>query len=268
MCLVAKKTNVIFLAVFGLLLFGLFGASYTAMSSEYWRQHVPASLWGKDDFDVGQYFFNHDDAPGGAYDLGKAQLFYERAIAENPRVNNQVWYQSGRVDFIQGNFDAALSKFQKQQEYFGDEIPNVYYMTGLTYAYRARVTGSEEDWLRAEADFQKAVSFFPDTPWPYVDLAWVYFSQGKFEEMSPLLEKGLSYESNNPWLLNMYGLALLNTGSKALAHEYFLFAEEMAEKVTVEEWGRSYPGNSPALWEEGLHEFRSLIKKNIAVTSR
>jgi tetratricopeptide (TPR) repeat protein len=267
MCLVNKKSNVILVIVFGLLTFSLFGASYIVMNSDYWQYQVPASLWGKGDFAVGQYFFNHDDNPGGAYDLAKAQFFYERAITQNPQGNNLLWYQSGRVDFINGNFDTALLKFEKQREYFGDTVPNVYYMTGLTYAYRARVTDSKEDWRKAEEDFQKAVSFFPGTPWPYVDLAWVYFSQGKFEQMLPLLEKGLSYESNNPWLLNMYGLALLNTGEQKLAHEYFLFAEEMAEKVTVEEWGRSYPGNNPALWAEGLEEFRSLIKKNIEITS-
>jgi tetratricopeptide (TPR) repeat protein len=261
-----NKYSGVHIALLGALLFSICGASLVSVNSVYYKYQVPAELWGKEDFVVGQYFFNHDDSPGGEYDVQKAQFFYERALLRDAQSNNQLWYQSGRIDFINGDFNSALEKFTKQREYFGDEIPNVYYMTGLTYAYRARVTGSLDDWSSAEVDFQKAVSFFPDTPWPYVDLAWVYFSQGKFEQMLPVLEKGLSYESNNPWLLNMYGLALLNTGSKELAHEYFLFAREMAQKVSVEEWGRSYPGNDPVLWGKGLEEFKSLIDKNIDIS--
>jgi tetratricopeptide (TPR) repeat protein len=234
----------------------------------YFEKHVPLKLWGESDFVLGQYYFNHDDSPEGPYDLKKAQFFYERAIAKSPRENPILWYQSGRVDFIEGRFDQALLKFGKQIEFFGDEIPNVYYMTGLTYAYRARASGSEEDWLKAEVDFKKAVDFFYEAPWPYVDLAWVYFSQGKFSQMLPVLEKALSLESNNPWLLNMYGLALLNTGDVALAHEYFVFAQEEAGKLTVQDWGKSYPGNNPSDWGRGLAEFRSLIAKNVTLTEK
>ncbi len=254
------------LALGGGVVFALFGMGITAVQSVYWQQNVPAELWGVDNFTLGQYYFNHDDDSAGPYDLKKAQFFYERAIAENSAANNILWYQSGRVDFINGDFDKALSKFQQQRTYFGDDIPNVYYMTGLTYAYRARQTGSTENWKQAEIDFKKAVDFFYEAPWPYVDLAWVYFSQGKFDDMKSVLEKGLSYESNNPWLLNMYGLALLNTGDRELAHEYFLFAQEQAEKLTVEDWGNSYPGNDPNVWGAGLAEFKTLINKNVLLS--
>lgn len=267
MCFAKCKCYGVYIALIGIVIFTIFGASLFVMHSVYWQYTVPAELWTKDDFAIGQYFFNHDDSPLGAYDLGKAQFFYERSLALDPLANNLTWYQSGRIDFINGDFDRALYKFNMQREHFGDEIPNVYYMSGLTYAYRARTTGSTDDWVKAEEDFQKAVTFFPDTPWPYVDLAWVFFSQGKFEQMLPVLEKGLRHEPNNPWLLNMYGLALFNTGDIELSHQYFLFAKEMAEKLTVADWGRSYPGNNPDLWDEGLTEFKSLIDKNIALSS-
>ena len=217
-------------------------------------------------FELGQYYFNHDVDPAPPYDLKKAQYFFERAITKNPKENNLLWYQSGRVDFINGNFDSALFKFAKQREYFRDEVPNVYYMIGLTYGYKARKTGNSEDWQNAEAGFKKVISFFPKAPWPYVDLSWLYFSQGKYTEMKPLLEKALGYEANNPWLLNMYGLALLNTGDKKMAHEYFLFAQEESMNLTIEDWGKSYPGNNPELWGAGLLEFRTLIGKNVALT--
>ncbi len=229
-------------------------------------EEIPFELESKTAFEKGEYYFNSDDEEGGVYDIVKAQQYYEEAIALNPRGNKLVWYQSGRIDFINGNFDRALEKFATQIEYFGDEVPNVYYMIGLTYGYKARLTNDPQDWKQAEDNFIKAVEFFNKAPWAYVDLAWIYFSQGKFGEMKPVLEKGLSVDSNNPWLLNMYGLALFNTGDTDLAREYFIFAQEMAEKLTVTDWGKSYPGNNPEIWEKGLEEFKSMIAKNRALT--
>ncbi len=227
---------------------------------------VPDFLVGDSFFGIGQYYFNHDEDPSGPYDLTRAQYFYEKEIFLNPKGNNQVWYQSGRVDFINGDFDGALEKFNTQISYFGDEIPNVYYMIGLTYGYKARKTGDAEDWKRAEEAFETFISYFPEAPWSRVDLAWIYFSHGKYLQMIPVLEEGLRYESNNPWLLNMYGLALLNTGDTEMAREYFDFALTLAQELTVEDWGKSYPGNNPAQWEQGLSEFKGAIKKDLALT--
>lgn len=246
------------LATGGIIIFCTFGLLF-------FRSHLQP-LHTATDFEKGQYYFNSGDKPSGAYDLAKAQYFYERALQENPQGNTLAWYQSGRIDFINGNFDSALVKFAKQIEYFGDDVPNVYYMLGLTYGYKARATHDPQDWQNAEENFKKAISFFYKAPWPYVDLAWIYFSEGKYEAMKPILEQGIAYQANNPWLLNMYGLALLNTGDRAMAREYFLFARDLANKVTVEEWGRSYSGNNPATWGVGLAEFKTLIAKNIVLT--
>lgn len=261
----------ILLLFIGLCIFAIFGYYlFIQKTSEpngiTLADEASSEIQGKTAFEKGQYYFNSDDEEGGVYDIVKAQEYYQDAIALNPKGNKLVWYQSGRIDFINGNFDRALQKFATQVEYFGDEVPNVYYMIGLTYGYKARQTNNPEDWKQAEDNFIKAVEFFNKAPWPYVDLAWIYFSEGKFQEMKPVLEKGLSVDSNNPWLLNMYGLALFNTGDTELAREYFIFAQEMAEKLTVEQWGKSYPGNNPEIWGKGLSEFKEMINKNIALT--
>jgi tetratricopeptide (TPR) repeat protein len=247
----------VLLLVGGVLIFVTFVFLFFFESQWVIQGDIAYKLQKASNFEKGQYYFNNGDTPSGAYDLVKAQYFYEKAILKDPKDNPYAWYQSGRIDFINGDFDSALEKFSKQIEYFGDTVANVYYMVGLTYGYKARATNSPEDWKQAEDNFKKSISFLYEAPWPYVDLAWVYFS---------VLEKGLTYEANNPWLLNMYGLALLNTGNRAMAREYFIFAGELAAKVTVEEWGRSYSGNNPATWGLGLTEFRTLIAKNIALT--
>lgn len=239
---------------------------------------VVTSPWGRDQFEkreppetenlflLGQYYFNHGTHADGTYDIKLARHYYEQALLDNPLGDNWAWYQLGRIDFLEGKFDDAIYKFNKQVELFEDQQPSVYYMLGLTYGYRARREGREEDWLSAVENFSRYLEHDNDSPWARVDLSWVYFSQGRFEEMKPILEKGLDTHSDNPWLLNMYGLALLNTGHKEKAGRNFVAALEGAEKLTAEEWGLSYPGNDPSAWSEGLEEFRAAIRVNLNLT--
>lgn len=214
-------------------------------------------------FERGQYYFNADEDPSGPYDLEKARQAYSEAIMASSTENVLAWYQLGRIDFIEGKFDSALAKFAKQQKYFGDTVPNVYYMIGLTYGFKARLTDDPEDWQKGIEAFERYITFEPVVPWPRVDLSWIYFSQGRFEEMIPILEEGLNYSPENPWLLNMYGLALLNTGKNEEALSTFRLADTYVSAVTEERWGKSYPGNNPSDWGAGLASFKDVIKKNI-----
>lgn len=258
------------LAIGGSIIFFIFGMAllhaylYEVQDSDV----LPKELEGKSNFDIGQYYFNHDDDPAGPYDIVKAQQYYLKEIALDPKGNNLVWYQSGRIDFINGDFETALEKFDKQIEYFGDTVHNVYYMIGLTYGYKARISDLQEDWKAGEDAFITFIDYSPQAPWSRVDLAWIYFSQGKYEEMLPVLEEGLVYRPDNPWLLNMYGLALLNTGDKNAAKEMFMNAKKQADLLTTDEWGRAYPGNDPLAWEQGLAEFRHIIEKNLQVAGQ
>ena len=217
-------------------------------------------------FHEGEYYFNHDDDPAGPYDIAKAREYYEAAIRKDPQAHPQVWYQLGRIDFIEGKFNSALYKFAKQLEYFPDAGVNPDYMIGLTYGYKARRTGDEADWQKGEEAFRDFIEAYPEPAWPRVDLAWIYFAQGKYEEMIPVLERGLEYKPFNPWLTNMYALALLNTDQAEEALIYFYATQDLAKELTPEEWGKSYPGNNPTDWEQGLKEFQAAIAKNIALT--
>ncbi len=215
-------------------------------------------------FQKGEYYFNHDDDPAGPYDIKEARRYYEATIRKDPQAIGAAWYQLGRIDFIEGKFNAALYKFEKLEEYFPESESNINpnYMAGLVYGYQARRTKDQADWDAAEAAFVDYIEYEPYAPWPRVDLAWIYFAQGKFEEMKPVLGEGLVYDGDNAWLHNMYGLAMLNTGEKAIAQEHFGFAATLAEALTPEDWGQSYPGNNPADWEQGLEEFKIAIQRN------
>ena len=218
-------------------------------------------------FEIGQYYFNQDDDPDGPYDLALARQYFTAAAERNPRVSPLLWYQFGRLEFIEGNLDEAIAKFERQLEYFGEAEPNVLYMKGLAYGYKARRTNDPADWRQAELAFNNFLPYAPASPWTRVDLSWVYFAQGKYEDMKPVLEAGLEIRPDNPWLLNMYGLALLNTDESEAALKVFLKAHGAALRLTEADWGKAYPGNHPDLWGSGLAEFQSIIAKNIELAS-
>lgn len=219
-------------------------------------------------FEKGQYYFNHDSDPAPPYDLALAREYFTAAIMEDPRISPLAWYQLGRIDFLEGKFNSALYKFDKQIEYFGEGgVPSVHYMVGLTYAYKAIETDSETDWENAAAGFEKYLEYNPDSPWARVDLSWVFFSQGKYEEMYEMLQRDYDQFKDNAWYNNMYGLALLNTGEHAEAHSVFQKAETQAWLLTEKDWGNSYPGNDPRSWATGLDEMRAAIEKNVALTA-
>jgi tetratricopeptide (TPR) repeat protein len=234
-----------------------------------YRAHAPVPHHeppaGLNDFLLGDYYFNHGPYADGTYDLAAARAHYEAALAAQPTGDSAAWYQLGRIDFLEGKFTEALHKFDLQLAYFGDDqFPNVYYMRGLSYAYRAKYEGNHDDWSRAETAFKTFLTHEPESPWGAVDLSWTYFMQGKYEEMKTLLVAAATDHPDNPWVLNMYGLALLNTGDTAQAREVLARAKNYAAALTIEDWSRSYPGNDPAVWGQGLEEFRATIDKNIS----
>ncbi len=220
------------------------------------------------DFEKAEFYFNAGDDPSGSYDLKKARALYSNVIMASSTSHALAWYQLGRIDFIEGKFDAAIYKFEKQISYFGDTVPSVHYMLGLTYAYRAQKTHADSNWLHAEEEFTRFLTIKPESPWARTDLSWVYFSQGKYEEMLPVLAEGLGQTPDSPWLHNMYGLALMNTGDRESAKVHFEKAYEGAKALTIAEWGLAYPGNNPQQWKTGLDSFIYAIETNLTLVSK
>lgn len=265
-----KNLDKRWVALVVVLLIGVGGPVWFDLSQDgnFLEEEVKGPPEGLTNFELGQYYFNHGIHADGTYDLVQARKYYELDLVESEKPNKLTWHQLGRIDFLEGKFDDAIEKFKIQKLVISDlAVPNVNYMWGLTYGYKARKTNSAADWQQAEAGFKRYLELEPSSPWARVDLSWLYFSQGKFEDMIPLLTEGLEKSPNNPWLLNMYGLALLNTNQREEALEEFKQADKYAKTLTELDWGMSYPGNDPAVWGEGLEEFRRLIKVNIKTAS-
>jgi tetratricopeptide (TPR) repeat protein len=222
-----------------------------------------------DHFALGEYYFNQPPYNFGVYDLEKAKYHYSQAIADAIATAEPIplyaWYNLARVDFVQAKNDQTIFKLEQQLAVHGDAVPQTYYMLGLTYGYQALKTDSDSDWQAAETAFLKFMEYAPNSPWPRVDLAWVYFGQGKFAEMLPLLEEGIAINDNHAWLLNTYGLALLNTGDKSGAREAFIQAQKAYRDLSVEDWQNAYIENDPSYWNRNFELFGATIAYNLSL---
>jgi len=98
-------------------------------------------------------------------------------------------------------------------------------------------------------------------------LSWIYFQQGKYDEMKTLMNQGFEKFGSNAWVLNMYGLALLNTYNEQEARLIFEQALAEAQKLTEEDWINAYPGNDPRVARAGLNEMLTAIERNLELVA-
>ncbi|MBI2618290.1 tetratricopeptide repeat protein [Candidatus Kaiserbacteria bacterium] len=201
----------------------------------------------------GNYYFNVNGA--GIYDLERAEKYFEKALDVDANVPD-AWHQLARIDFLRGDFDEALEKINTQIAIHGDSLMSSFYIRGLILGYMGRYEESEKDFL-------KFLEWDPTNWAAHNDLAWVYFSEGRFEDAADAAQEGLQNNPQNPWLLNMYGVSLMNLGDDIGAKNALQKAYAAAELLTESTWHWAYPGNNPMSATKGLKEFQEAIRKNL-----
>ncbi len=259
-----KYISIWFLIVASLIL--IFVTKQDALAKLLWqRYHLPdlAILMIRSDADlamyIGSYYFN-GAIGSGEYNQDIALKAYKKAVSINQKV---LWghYQLARIYFVKGNFNLAIEEIGKELNYNPENLRSLY-VRGLIYGYR-NLAGDLE---KAEADFRRFTEWAPKEWGGYNDLAWVLSKQGQYleaeEAIKMAFEKALG-AGNNPWLWNALGVAQLNLKKYSGATNSFKKGEELAEKLTLEEWRLAYPGNNPASAEQGLSAFLKAINENL-----
>ena len=208
---------------------------------------------------IGNYYFN-GVIGGGEYNLDIAQKAYQKAVSINPKI---LWghYQLARIYFVEGDYEKALEEIAEELKANPENLRSLY-VRGLIYGYRNQAGDLE----KAEADFQRFTEWAPSEWAGYNDLAWILSKEGKYAEAERELEQAfenISEGNKNPWLLTALGVAKLNLKKYSRAVDSFKKAKELGEKLTIEEWRRSYPGNDPATNSEGLSAFLQAIDENL-----
>jgi len=242
-----------------LLFVGIFFASDKVERFLWEKAQIPAPaflLYHDADlaFELGQYYFNTSSE---AYNLKKAQKYFQDSLVINASLPTS-WHHLARIDFLEGNFEDALEKINMQIEVHGDTLPAAYYMRGLIYGYN-------QEPEKGAVDFIKFLEFKPESWAAHNDLAWMYFQIKDFKRVEEVARRGLVFAPQNPWLLNSLGLALLNLGQFQEAKDILKKAQNEATKMTSKDWGRSYPGNNPVFYEDGLARMQRTINDNLVL---
>jgi len=203
---------------------------------------------------LGNYYFG-----GGVYDLDKSERAYKKALRAEPGI---LWghYQIARIYFVEGDFRRALEEIDKELEVNPENLRSLY-VRGLIYGYR----NSAGDLERAAEDFSRFTAWAPSEWAGYNDLAWILSKAGRYQEAKEAIQNAFASApnaTNNPWLWNSLGVAELNLGEYKNAERSFERAIELAGKLSLADWRRSYPGNDPASADSGLDQFKEALGKN------
>ncbi len=205
---------------------------------------------------IATFFFNSDQL----YNIDLAEFFYRQAIQydrdEANRPEPYVHYQLGRIAFLSGNFAWAYRELFKELEYYPNN-DHTYYTLGLVYGYDKQ----EEKAIEA---FKKFLDYKPGSWAARNDLAWLQFRIGDIAGAVATIKPAVQFTEPNPWILNTYGVLLMNQGDLAGAKTALTQAMALAEEMESSDWGKAYPGNHPAIYDEGLDAMRNSIKANLS----
>lgn len=203
---------------------------------------------------IGDYYFST-----AHYDLEKAKKYFRRVISINETAP-LAHYQLSRVYFIEGNLYESLKEINREIALY-PEYGRSYYIRGLVYGY-----SNELD--KSISDFKKFLEWQPMSWAGHNDIVWVFFMKGDLLSAEKYARAGLESAPRNPWLSNALGAILLNKGQYKEAKEYLLQAYVGFSSMEHEEWGRSYPGNNPEIYGEGLGASLGSVEENLLLLEK
>lgn len=219
---------------------------------------------------IGTAYFSSTDSSGFPYDPQRAEALLKYALYLDLDFE-EARYQLGRTQFIRGNAKDAIDTFTQVID-SNDGLENLYYfnayyMRGLAYGHRKQFDEGIVDF--AYIIENRGFSTNQTNVWAlYADIGWLLFQKGDYEETLRYSDEGLIDFPGNPWLLSNKGAALLNLNRKEEAEIVLQEALTESKKITVDEWGRSYPGNNPISYESGLYNMIAAIEKNFELSKK
>lgn len=267
---IKKATRTFLVALVSLfLLWGFFVSIWPSMLVYRDTGHFTSLFFLTDSSDapialsIGEHYL-HWVEEDTTYNREKAADYFMRAHELDQQLSGPT-YQWGRTEFLIGRYANALSAFDVQWALYENGAQTDQYTLPTQYM-RALTNGLLGNFDVAEKLFLSLVRDHANDSrsWTYYNnLAWLYFQQGKFDDMEILMEEAIKQYPENPWILNMYGLALLNHNKNTVARDVFLRAQERANELTASDWLAAYPGNDPYIAQQGIAELKNSIAENV-----
>lgn len=191
------------------------------------------------------------------YNVNLAQFFFFQAT--QPLFGKAAPYsnhQLSRTYFIKGDLREAVILANKELELYPENIAT-YYILGLTLGYMDK----EEEAIEA---FTKFIAYKPNSWAARNDKAWLQFRLGDIDGAMKTIEP-IATESTNPWVQNTYGILLLNQKRCEESSVALDKAKKSVLTMTSAEWGKSYPGNDPRVYDLGLEAMKESIEENLTL---
>jgi tetratricopeptide (TPR) repeat protein len=168
------------------------------------------------------------------------------------------WHELARIEFLRGNFAAALTAINTQIKLHGHDTVASYYV-------RALIEGFMQQNDAAEADFKVFLAAKPGNWGVYNDLAWIYFQEGAYGKAEAIAREGLKIAPESPWLLTSLGVALFNEGENVEAREVLTRARTKLDTLSAGDWSRVNPGNDPQIARSSLGKMKEAVEKDLAL---
>lgn len=187
----------------------------------------------------------------------QALFHFRQALQKDPNLA-EVNLEIGRLYFLDPNLvslNEAIYRFSREIEI--SNHPYAYHERGILFGYLKK-------WGEAEADFRKEISLWDN--WAgYLDLAWILFSQNRFNEAEELMKIVNQKIPNSVWSLNGLGIIHLNQGKYELAINELEMAFEKAKDLSYGDFIMAYPGNDSSRAFENIENIKIGTAFNLAL---
>jgi len=236
-------------------LFIIMTQTSAALSAQVVGEKIMMKIFpsGERAFEYGDRHLDGQDP--SQYDVEEAENFFKQAVKLDPELL-YVHHQLARIAFLKGDFVTALFQINLQIQRHAEETPNSYYVRGLIEGYMG-------DYGAAAKDYEEFLKVDPYN-WAAVnDYAWVLLKDNRPQEAADATEEALVFFPENPWLLNSSAIALYEIGAIEKALERVQKAWAHVQNVQEKEWLHSYPGNDPAIADQGIATFRTAVEENM-----
>ena len=192
----------------------------------------------------------------GSYEPERALRQYQIALALDPD-NETALYNAARLSSVLGDQETADTYIGTYLRTY-PENKRIHYVAGLSYA-------AAGDLDKAQESFETFIASGLSQGFGQLDLAWILFQKGEFEEAQELLEFAIAEYGDNVWFSTALGANLVAQEQFSKAQDVLVRAQQYMRELTPREWQRSYSFNDPSEFAADMLRMEEVIAFNLSL---
>ena len=203
------------------------------------------------------------------YHHNKFAINVSNSLPDN-RKDYYTHFLLGRIYFVENDLNQSIKHYNKSIE-LNPAHKESYYGLGLSYGFHSPIFYKDaqdnfEKYIELEEEEFKESGRRAYGAWAgYNDLAWIHFLKGEFQESETITRQALVFSQENPWLLNMLAISLIEQKKCLEAYPIIQNAKNLADKLVVEEFAEAYSGDNKNWWPKGLEQMKQTLQHNLLI---